>query len=542
MKNFKINMNRQPLSADDVNAGKDFSKVLENYQAVNAPFYKSVKFWFGASALAVVSIVGVLLYNGMDGNGPPLYNSTFINPPVAECDIKKDGFIIPAGADSTLTYKSGSKIHVPANAFLDENGNTVSGDVELKYREFHDAADAFIAGIPMTYDSAGEQYHFETAGMMEISATQNGKPLQTNPSALIRVEMVSGNREDRFNSYYLDTVKQQWVYDAQSNFTAQAQQPANGDSTDTASEEPMWENSQGIAQQQSIKEEIAAIQQSKPVAPKKVDTQKPRFTIKVDKQEFPEIAIYENMKFQVEDKDYDPAKASVVWEDIKLERVANSLNYKVIFTKGSTVYNVIATPVFAEKDYKVAQQVYETKFKEYEVALQKKKQEQARVEAEIAARARAIEEQIKAEMKERMERVKAYEASMEQSNLFYRAFTVQQFGIWNCDCPIRLPVGASVIAKFENKDGKAIDVNMVYLVEKGSNRMFTYYPGALRGFQFAPMRDNAIWLVTSDMKIGVVTADEFKAVAKVSGQVTFKPEIVERKFKSTEEVKEFLRI
>lgn len=540
MKNFKINTNRQPLTDADINAGKDFSKVLESYNAIKAPFYKTAKFWFGASALAVVATVAVLLFNGMDGKHTPLYSSNFINPPVAECDIKKTGFIIPANADTVLTYQSGSKIQVPANAFLDESGKVVTGEVELKYREFHDIADVFIAGIPMTYDSAGEQYHFETAGMMEISAWQNGKQLNANPEALIKVQMVSGNKEDRFNSYYLDTVKKQWVYETQSNFVAQQElQPY-----DTVPDNIPYLSIEDVRtpEQKQIRKEIQAIEQTKPVAPKKVEAQKPRFTIRVEKEEFPEIAIYENMKFQVEDKDYDPAKAAIVWEDIKLERIPGSLNYKVIFSKKDMTYNVVASPVFAEKDYKTAQQVYETKFKEYETALQKKKEEQARIEAEIAARAHAIEEQIKKEMAERQERMKVYEASLKQQDLFYRAFTVQRFGIWNCDCPSRLPSGANVIARFETKDGKAINVNMVYLIERGNERMFTYYPDALKKFQYSPMRENALWLVTSDLKIGVVSADDFKEAAKLSGSVTFKPEIVERQFKSTDEVKEFLKI
>lgn len=540
MKNFKINTNRQPLTDADINAGKDFNKVLSSYRAIKAPFYKSAKFWFGASALAVVTTVAVLLFNGMDGQDTPIYTSQFINPPVAECDIRNTGFIIPVNADTVLTYQSGSKIQVPANAFLNENGQVVTGEVELKYREFHDIADVFIAGIPMTYDSAGEQYHFETAGMMEISAWQNGKQLNTNPEALIKVQMVSGNKEDRFNSYYLDTAAKQWKYETQSNFVTQQElQPY-----DTIPKNIPYLSIDDVRtpEQKRIRKEIQAIEQTKPVAPKKVEAQKPRFTIKVEKEEFPEIAIYENMKFQVEDKDYDPTKAAVVWEDIKLERIPGSLNYKVIFTKKDMTYNVVASPVFAEKDYKTAQQVYETKFKEYETALQKKKEEQARIEAEIAARARAIEEQIKKEMAERQERMKVYEASLKQQDLFYRAFTVQRFGIWNCDCPSRLPSGATVIAKFETEDGKAVDVNMVYLIEKGNERMFTYYPDALKRFQYSPMRENALWLVTGDLKIGVVSADEFKRVSKLSGQVTFKPEIVERQFKSTEEVKEFLQI
>ncbi|HRG89782.1 MAG TPA: hypothetical protein PLW44_12230, partial [Chitinophagales bacterium] len=167
MKNYKINMNRQPLTDADLNSKGDFNSLLKSYKAAKTPFFKATKFWFGTSAVLVASVTAVVVYMQLFMSAGTTLTTApaFIQPPIAAADIKPNTYIIDAGQDSNLTCNSGSKIHIPANAFTDENGKPVNGKVELHYREFHNVSDVFLAGIPMTYDSAGEQFHFETAGM-----------------------------------------------------------------------------------------------------------------------------------------------------------------------------------------------------------------------------------------------------------------------------------------------------------------------------------------------------------------------------------------
>ncbi len=52
----------------------------------------------------------------------------------------------------TLEYHSGSKIIVPASAFVDEKGLPVKGKVDIQYREFNDHVDMFLAGVPKELD------------------------------------------------------------------------------------------------------------------------------------------------------------------------------------------------------------------------------------------------------------------------------------------------------------------------------------------------------------------------------------------------------
>lgn len=552
MKNYKINTNREPLSEADIQAGQNFEQVLKGYKAIKPPFYKAAKFWFGSGAVLVATVAAVLLFKGLnpaDNLSEPTRN--FIQPPIAEADITYTTYNLVAGTDSVLEYKTGSKINVPANAFTDENGNVVKGPVQLSYREFHDIADVFLAGIPMTYDSAGETYHFETAGMMDISASQNGKPLRTNPQALITVQLASKNQEDRFNSYYLDTVAKQWVYLANGNYPVASEALNESDSLPVSAmpvQAPKTSNDAQLKAQspayRKVCEEIAEVEKEKPVAPKKAEKKKPRFSIKVDEKEFPELSAYNNLKFQVVDETgYDPKKANVVWEDVQLKRVAGTLNYEITFIKRTETYSVIAAPAVDEKDYEAAKKIFDEKYAEYTQKLAERKAEQARLKKEWEEKAKAIEAQIQKEVEAQKQRIKEYEARLDQSNLFYRTLQVNQFGTFNCDCPQRLPNGGEVVAEFtDKKTGQPLKIGTAYLVEKGRNLMFSYYPEGLNRFRFDPKQTNLVWAVTTDQRVCVVNAEEFKAATADIAKGHFKAEVVERKFSSSEEVKEYLNI
>lgn len=545
MKNFKINTHQPPLTDADLEAGKNFSSLLKTYQAIKVPFYKTAKFWWGSTgALATVAIAALVIFN-TTAHEHTYSPAEFIAPPDSMFDVPQNTYTLLAETDTTLILNNGSRIIIPAHAFLDEQGKAITGDVQLRYREFHEISDVFLAGIPMVYDSAGEQYHFETAGMIDITAYKNGIPVFTNPSSPIRVEMVSQNSADRFNTYYLDTSAQQWKYIAKGNFSATS---TNADSTATvlpfAQPEADASTKKQKAEIAKVKAEIIGLQKEKPVEPRKVDKAKSRFTIKVDEKEFPEIAVYSNLKFQPEDKNYDPSKAAIVWEDVQLKRVNGTDKYEIKFISSKETYTVIATPALEEKDYAEAKKVYDKKFEEYTAKLTDRKQKEAALKAELEAKAIASEEKIKHEIREMEERRKSYEARLQQTELVFRTFTIQQFGIWNADCPSRMPSGAQVAAKFiDSKSGQPVTINQCYLVEKGRNAMYSITPAGLNRFNFNPKSQNLIWVITSQLKIGVVHHSAFEEVVNSSGKsVAFQLEEINKNFRSTDEVKDFLGI
>lgn len=520
MKNFKINNNQQPLSEADIAQGKDFGKLIKAYKVAKVPFYKTAKLWIGASSVLVASIAVLLIFD----NTGSLKAGTrpFIAPPLASADIKRTDYVLNAQSDSTINYPSGSKIHVPANAFRYKNGKIVTGKVDLHYREFKKVADVFLAGIPMTYDSAGQQFHFETAGMIEISASQNGEPLKTNPDALVKVDMISYSKQNRFNTYYLDTIEKKWKYTEQNNF----RYAQNTDTTELLNTSP-------VAGLKQIQAEIAQLEKQKPGKPIKQEKGKPRFSIKVDATEFPEIAVYKNVKFQVEDSSYKPEKADITWADIELKRLPGNNRYQITFINPNEKYTLVAVPVFAEKDYANATAVYKRKFEAYEAALAKKKADAAALEArKLAVR------------KQQAEKDSAAERNWNNANVIYRSFTVSDFGYWNSDHPCSLPAGNALVKLnlVDAKTGKALQAQLCYLVEKERNVLFAYGPNGLQKFRFDAGKENGVWIFTTDDKLGVARYSDFKAAQKTTGEMVLPVTLIDKTLKNTEEVEQYLTL
>lgn len=665
-------MNREPLSDADINAGKDFGNLMQAYKAAQPPFFKTPKFWFGASAVVVATVAAVLVYTKVlqpdTLPSAPDATTAFVNPPMPEADIKRDVYVLDTERDTTLTHSTGTKLRIPAHAFKDAAGNVVKGKVELHYREFHDVVDVILAGIPMTYDSAGQRYHFETAGMMEISATQNGKALFTNADAPIQVNIASRDSRDVFNSYYLDTAKREWQYIATANYTDKV--AANGtiadgmalsdlakgrklfESSCNPCHSPMYDGTgpalkgavarwdatpnfkgktgrewlyswiknyndgvnakhpysvamsdsrpsaqnlyagltdedcknimayvetedsgyardfsmvdaqviayasersrDSISRQiavlrtkfDNVKAEIKVLETKKPVEPKKIDKSKPRFSIKVDEKEFPEIALYKGMKFQVVDiSKYDEKKAKVMWDDISMKRIPNSLNYEITFSNTTANYVIEATPVFDTKEYAEAKKLYNEKFEAYESALATKKAEEAKLKADIEKRANEVRAAMQKEIEAQQQRQREYEASLTQTNLIYRTFTINGFGIYNCDRPQVYPSGSNCNVQYADGQSKELlHTTTVYLVEKGRNAVFTFSGDEGHKLKFNPAKENLIWVIDAHGRNAIIKPGDFDLATKGNKEAVLNMEVLNGQFKSAEEIKAYLQI
>jgi hypothetical protein len=210
MENRKININRPNISSEEILKRKNFNEVLSNYQVMTKPFYKTS--WFGASvtSLVMVALVTVLVLTNepekTSTNTTPIAevkdstkqelvsykeDAPCIVPPIKDKGVKYDSYTINANKNETITHSTGSKITIPKGSMVDKNGNAVNGEVEIRYREFHDQVDILLSGIPMTYDSLNTTYTFESAGMVQIFGYQNGEEVFVNPNKPIKVEMQS---------------------------------------------------------------------------------------------------------------------------------------------------------------------------------------------------------------------------------------------------------------------------------------------------------------------------------------------------------------
>lgn len=134
-----------------------------------------------------------------------------VKPPVAGLDVYPDVYSYSAMTGTTIEYGSGTKISIPANAFEDANGSPVAGNVDITYREFRDPVDIMLSGIPMKYDSGGVVGDFESAGMFEINASQNGNEVYLKEGQNVAVDFAVVDTASTFNFYRLDE-QNGWQY------------------------------------------------------------------------------------------------------------------------------------------------------------------------------------------------------------------------------------------------------------------------------------------------------------------------------------------
>jgi len=182
--NYHIKFNQQQPSSEDIAKHKDFGALLAQFEAEKETAPQPVRrrparirqLYYVSGAVAAAPIGALLMIGIPDFSGSALSEKEYfaqqdyVNPPLNHIKPTFASFKVDVNQGGVYEYESGSRIVVPAAAFMNDYGSLISGEVEIFYREMHDHVDFFMAGIPMTYDSAGVTYSMESAGMVEIYA------------------------------------------------------------------------------------------------------------------------------------------------------------------------------------------------------------------------------------------------------------------------------------------------------------------------------------------------------------------------------------
>jgi hypothetical protein len=245
---------------------------------------------------------------------------------------------IEAGKKNVIIFKSGSEMVVPANAFVDANGLPVTGRVEIHFTEYEDVLDRFLTGIPMTYDTLGKTFVFESAAMCSVFGFQNNKPVFINQNNPPTIFLTSEKTNKDFYVYHFDTIQNKWIPDGKSKVENIKKPLPEGDLSFLYSEG-----------------------ESFPLRPEKLNPNKINITVDIPYvDEFPELKIFKNTQFQVHDPDntYNPKDGDIEWDKVELENTQKEGWYKLKFTLGKKVVIYDVQPVFAEGDFEEAMKEY----------------------------------------------------------------------------------------------------------------------------------------------------------------------------------------
>ena len=437
----------------------------------------------------------------------------FVNPPIAAADIPFSDFTVDASKGDTILYKSGTVLLFPKDAFVDKNGKIVDGQVNIKYREFHNSVDQFLSGIPMGYDSAGVSYTLESAGMCDIQAYKEGEAVFVNKKNKPEINISTKNVDTKQNLYYLDTITKQWVNRGKSEIIEIGKKAVS-----FASPAPSEINPTSTA---NI---------PKPVKPMLLDDELPIIKVTIDTSSFEELRAYNNLRFQLDktENSFKPEDSYIRWDTIELKKGNKSGVYKIKFSKSFESYSKMVEykvrPVIDEKDYAKAlvaydQQlsVYENKIKERETKVKENKEAYMKQDSinnaidkenENTERLNKIvqiqiEEQEK--LKQKIEAENRIINSANLDNYVVRNFRIDGFGIWNCDLPITYEY-YPVDSKFLNIDGTEIQLYSATLIMKDVRSLFPISSNQLK----IPKHNECMLLAIVDGRFAYVTYDEIK--------------------------------
>lgn len=133
-------------------------------------------------------------------------------PLIPGMEVQFNTFTINSQADTTLLLPNGTSIFIPGKCFKNSKEAVVIDSVTILYREFHDAVDIMLSGIPMEFISMGEKRYFSTAGMFEIDAKAKGEKLSIVDGKSIRVRMASKYAGDNYSFFYLNPQNGSWEW------------------------------------------------------------------------------------------------------------------------------------------------------------------------------------------------------------------------------------------------------------------------------------------------------------------------------------------
>jgi len=108
--------------------------------------------------------------------------------------IKKQAehFTVNSDKGADITCIEGTRLLVPAFAFVDQDGNTIQGEVKITVLEYYKYADIITANL--TTSSGGKQ--LITGGMVRITAEMNGRAVKLRTDKEIKLLMPTKNYDD----------------------------------------------------------------------------------------------------------------------------------------------------------------------------------------------------------------------------------------------------------------------------------------------------------------------------------------------------------
>lgn len=139
-----------------------------------------------------------------------IFTKNQIPKTIAGFQLKPQGYTFKCDEGGEIKTASGTKFKVPKDAFVDDNGNIVTGDVKIEVVEYRDPLDFVFAEEPMSLEQNGKIAFYQSDGMFKIEAKQGGQKLSLAPGKVIESEIKLKRNQSESRFYQFDTSSGQW--------------------------------------------------------------------------------------------------------------------------------------------------------------------------------------------------------------------------------------------------------------------------------------------------------------------------------------------
>jgi len=354
-----------------------------------------------------------------------------------------------------IRTEKGSRIHVPENAFvLKEDGTPVEGSVDLQFKEYETRGEIIASDIPMYFiDEDSTKHIFESAGMFEISATQDGRELALAKGKEIKVELAT-DVDGPFDFWKLKEDSSNWLLK---------------DTDCKAIRNPY------IEEQKDSIDLLNSQIQPKPKQPVKYKEVDQLFDIKV--MGYHNTVLNEMNGIMWKYSGTDPKKNPATIN-------AFSTEYNLVYLEPTEADFLEYTLTFETKDKRElvleAVPVYQGKLLDRK---NKKMAEILRKNAEATVQMKRLNDQLKREKE------------------LLRVFSVGEFGVYNYDCYYSDPGVTRFVADFSLEGGGNIELMNFYLLPSDRRIVVRYYPASFDKFYINPNIRNRIIAIDSENEV-----------------------------------------
>jgi hypothetical protein len=501
----KFNLDRKTLKPDYISSKQDFNQVVKNFNADKVPIWKSPWFYGPAGLATLALLIGLVSYN----NSTSYENNDTLKPskityasslpddtpcikPVSETtDLAFEVYAIDPKKGGNIILSSGSEIQISKNSLISQTNEPV----EVRVREFKSKSAAFLAGIPMDY---GKNSTFESAGMIEIRAVQNGKEVKINADKPIEVSLLLYKNPESFGFWYLNESTKKWQ------------------------KQDVFYKTHDLSEK---KEEISICEKSLAKVKSKLDTcynsisqlekQKPensllptlgsrKLQIEFDANDFPELKGYKDIEFEYVQYSEDVAKVlkSQVWNDVELKK---SNDYLAIFKNAKGQQAVKVRPVLKGKSLtEVEEQIALAEQVKMEELARLKTEKESLKNRELILQAKY--DGLVSELKQSLAIMSTGSSNSQTdirsvNNLVTNSsaeFQVNRWGVYNSDKPISYPNPFPMQIAFKDDKDRPLELVSVYVFDHKKDTRYSFGIGTGRDFSQIGWNKNPTTVIAID--------------------------------------------